>query len=952
MLQHPVALILLAVVPLLAFAAMRLAPRIGRARAWTSAGIRSLLVGLLALALAQPLLPQGSRNVTVAVILDRSRSVSEPALDSAVQWVQEALQGQERQSEDRVALVHVAAEAIPGAMPSPEAQVSLDIPPGLRDASSLAGGIELARAMLPQDTRNRLLLISDGLDTEGTLSAAHSSDTPIDVLVLPVDRPRDVRIERISAPARAPEGGVIEMDLVVHAAAPASGRIVIRRNGTPVPLGPDQQVQGLSLTLPKGTTVLPLQVVAGEALTRLEASWIPDVRQGDAPENDHGRAIVLSAQTGRVLLVGTDERALEGMLSSLAGSGIDAKIGTPADLAQGAASLASIDALVLVDLPRWALPTRFDTLLARWVESSGGGLLMTGGHQALGAGGWIGSDVEGVLPVDLEPPAQRQIQRGALVLLMHSCEMERGNHWGRVICETAIEALSSADLVGIIEYNPSSGRPHWPLDLAPAGDKVAALQAAARLTFGDMPDFAPSMEDAVAALEAADAGQKHIVIVSDGDPQPPSVDLLERMRSADIAATTVLVGGHGRAEDTLRMERIARFTGGEFHDVRDASQLPGIMIEAAQLATRSLVQEEVAPVATTSAAPGPLKGITLPPPIDAWVVTAPRDAPAATPWVVKGTQGDDPLVAWWHRGSGRSVVVTVPPAAGWTPQWNNWGDRDRFWQALVSWLRPTPDEGEWALQARQGEGPRVEVTLEAANEATQDVLPVTRSVVLAPDGSTRMLDLRPTGPGRATGGFVMDQPGEWVVASAVEGTDGAGPIQLRAALAQAWPDEDRASVADTAAMHRLAQATGGRVHALDGDPLEAALFDRTGLDVLVAPSPLWPWLVIAAAILLPIDVAVRRLVLKTQEGTMITVAPTPRAQATSSDGSPSPSTPRAADRAATSTNQPPASSESKPVASDRVDDPSGASEQADESNAMDRLRAARRRGRGQEEDLS
>ena len=207
---------------------------------------------------------------------------------------------------------------------------------------------------------------------------------------------------------------------------------------------------------------------------------------------------------------------------------------------------------MLVNTPRWAFTPQFETALRIWVERTGGGLLMTGGSQAFGAGGWIGSSLEVTLPVLLDPPAQRQVQRGALVLIMHSCEMERGNYWGRRICETAIESLSSRDLVGIVEYASRRGDASWAFPLQEAGDRVAALQAARQLSYGDMPDFGPSMRASLDALRDVEAGQKHIVLISDGDPQPPSVETLQGMQAAGITVTTVQVGGHGRQEANRR----------------------------------------------------------------------------------------------------------------------------------------------------------------------------------------------------------------------------------------------------------------------------------------------------------------------------------------------------------------------------------------------------------------
>ena len=159
------------------------------------------------------------------------------------------------------------------------------------------------------------------------------------------------------------------------------------------------------------------------------------------------------------------------------------------------------------------------------------------------------------------------------------------------------------------------------------------------------------------------------------------------------------------------------------------------------------------------------------------------------------------------------------------------------------------------------------------------------------------------------------------------------PIALRAATAQAWPDEDRARHANVAALTHVAEATGGRVHTLAAEPHDAALFSREGLDRLTAPATIWPWLVIAAAVLLPIDVAVRRLVLRRSDAPGVAVG---RGVQRTPVGPPTCASPSAGTPAA-------------PVTPARQHDEDALDTETAE--AMDRLRAARRRGRAQEEDL-
>ena len=73
-------------------------------------------------------------------------------------------------------------------------------------------------------------------------------------------------------------------------------------------------------------------------------------------------------------------------------------------------------------------------MVAQYVHDTGGGLVMIGGPQTFGAGGWEGSRLEKELPVTMEVPAQRQIPKGALVL-MHGPGRGAGRQLlGRAMC--------------------------------------------------------------------------------------------------------------------------------------------------------------------------------------------------------------------------------------------------------------------------------------------------------------------------------------------------------------------------------------------------------------------------------------------------------------------------------------------------------------------------------------
>ncbi len=67
---------------------------------------------------------------------------------------------------------------------------------------------------------------------------------------------------------------------------------------------------------------------------------------------------------------------------------------------QSVAALLAYDVIVLSNVPRSSLSDEVIEWLEEWIGKRGGGLVMAGGPQSFGAGGWAGSAVERMLPVE------------------------------------------------------------------------------------------------------------------------------------------------------------------------------------------------------------------------------------------------------------------------------------------------------------------------------------------------------------------------------------------------------------------------------------------------------------------------------------------------------------------------------------------------------------------------
>ena len=840
---------------------------LSRTKANITFAVRAVVILLLTAALARPVWEKRGEGLTVTVILDRSQSIPLPLKRSSLEFLRRATEAK-RHREDRLAVITVAKDATIVAMPDKFSALGEVQEPADLDATNLAAAIRLALAIMPDDTANRIVLASDGNETEDSVLAAaelaKANDVRIDVLVLQYEHANEVIFERIAAPARARLGQSANIKLVLRSQGSATGRITLRMNEQYLDLNGAEEGNALSVALEPGLTVIPVTIsLESSGPVQFDAVFEADrASDDDISMNNRAVAVTFVGGEGKVLII--DDGAVESqyLVAALTESDIAVDIQGTAALARGAVYLSGYDAVVLANIPRYAITDEDDRTLHAYVHDLGGGLVMLGGPQSFGAGGWIDSEVAKVLPVKLDPPQTRQMPRGALALIMHSTEMPQGNFWGQKVAIAAIEALSRLDYVGIIDFNWQAGGSAWEFGPELAGDKSAPIAAAKKMVMGDMPDFGSSMQMALDGLVPLPAGQKHVIIISDGDPAGPSQKLLDGFLAAKITISTVLIAGHGSPADVTKMRTIANYTGGTaYGPIRNPTKLPQIFIKEAQLVSRSLIVEgDTYQPQIISRLPGPIEGFVSVPSIDGYVLTAPRAGLSQIPMVNSTTEGADPIYAHWNYGLGKAIAYTSDLTGRWGSRWAGWEELRSFWEQSIRWvMRPSAPANMIVNTTLQGDRAVVEVEALDVDASFLNFLR-TSAVVLRPDSTAQPLVLQQIGPGRYRGEFRTDTDGAYLVNINFVGGSPETPIagNIQAAVSVPYPREYRAVQHNAALLGELAERTGGRV--LSGiDPSLVDLFDREGLEVPKSPKSIWDLLAIIAAALFLLDVAGRRL---------------------------------------------------------------------------------------------
>ena len=481
------------------------------------------------------------------------------------------------------------------------------------------------------------------------------------------------------------------------------------------------------------------------------------------------------------------------------------------------------------------------------VKDWGIGLIMVGGENAFGPGGYQDSPVERALPVSMDVKQRRVMPSGALVVILHTCEIAQGNYWGQQIALAALRVLSASDEYGVILYDWQGGE-KWLFPLQKVNDKtkMAALIRSAQP--GDMPSFINAFKLAHAGLKNSNASIKHVVVISDGDPAYPNDDAILAMVADKITISSVGISPHA-PEMTARLAHVANVGRGRYYEPADPSSLPQIFIKEAATVRRALIFEEPFKPTMTLASEI-VKGIGASeyPTLRGYVLTSPKQLAE----IPLSTHLKDPLLAHWQYGLGRAVAFTSDAKPRWAADWMGWAKFEQFWVQVVRWCSRNVEDAGLRVQS-EVTGDRARVLIDALDKDGQFLNNIEfTGNVIAPGKQEIGLRVEQTGPGRYEAEFDVNEVGTHYLSLRYTGAEGK-PALYTHGLVVPYSAEYAELSANEKKLVEVAEKTGGRVLKVEDD-----LFART-----FNPEPqyadTWPLLLLIAVLLMPFDVFMRRV---------------------------------------------------------------------------------------------
>ena len=791
-------------------------------------GVRALIILLLVLALAQPHLVVKVKGRSIVYLLDQSRSVE----GDYSSWIGDSLKAMD--SRDRAAVMGFGRDT------SLLKPFSMDQLPALASSADaeftdLAGSLESAYSLLP-GSGGRIVLISDGLenigDALGLGEMLAAAGVPVDVVPVPVKEKLDAAVSNISLPKNTWPGQQVVAEVTVEATAATTAELTVFFGGN---LAWRQQ---LEISPGVQSFSVPL-IVGGQGLQRVRATLDPIADSEVRNNSIDGLTFVQSPP--RILIVEGVAGKGAALKKVLEGAGLEADTVAVAEANLNPVALAGYRGIILVDLPAYKLEEKEISSLETFVRVLGGGLVAVGGKSSFGPGLYEDTLLEAMLPVKMTVEDKEEMPGLDMVLVIDRSSSMSGEklNMAKNAAIQALELLKEDDRLGVVTFDSEY---KVELQLTSLAKKDDIANVIASIGSGGGTAIYPGLAQGVAMLGEGEK-VKHIILLSDGqDGTSYSYDpLLAEAQAKGISISTIALGD---GADLRLMESLAAKGNGRSYIVTQGQELPSVFLQETALAGGEwLVEEDFIP---SLLHPDTLAIAGNTPLFHGYVASTAK--PVAE--VLLTTHRDHPLLARWQYGLGRTAAFTSDTFGMWSREFLAHPGFASLWLDIVNWTVPTGQGADIALESRlEGAGAEISALLGSPLEEGEQ-LAVT---LVDAEGKTQVLELLPAGGGRYAAGLEHIAQGVYLI-SASRLKDGKVISHAQGGFAVPYPAEFG-------------------IHNLSGEALLTALAERTGGRVLTKPAEVFStekavsrrltditwWLLLAAIIAWPADIALRRL---------------------------------------------------------------------------------------------
>jgi Mg-chelatase subunit ChlD len=811
------------------------------------ATLRSLVVAGFAIALARPSWITEQSKVATVALIDVSDSVSEKQLAAARTYVDQLAAAT---GDGTLQLITFAEKPqVVRAEDGKSLAESIKRHSGAGAGSDIQSAMQLAYGIYPEGYLPRMVVVSDGNQTVGDIAVEAYRAKELGVKVswrtFDQDKTSEIRVVGLTTPDDLKVGQPFEVTAEVWSTEPQNATLTLMQDEFVNPLEGTKKVE-----LREGKNLIKFKSEAKRAgATTYRVSLTKFEKDSEKANNAavttapvKGKPNILYVEGGMLREPGSAAyfaRALEH-------ENMDVTVRGPAGLPSTAKEMEKFDLVVVSDVPAHLVGAGQMAALDAYIHA-GGGMVMAGGQDSFGSGGYQNTRMEQILPVRFDSEKIKEQPDIALALVidrsgsMQGPKLEAAKESARV----TTEVLSPNDYIAVVAFDSEA---HVLVRPQRAANRMRISSDIARLTSGGGTNIFPGLKEAYEILQGINAKVKHVIVLSDGEaPTDGIAELVQDMRASRI--TVSCVGVQGADRNLLSM--IADGGEGRLYMVEDLGALPKIFMKETQEAQKSQLVEDRVHVRVAKRVEA-IEGVNIEsaPPLHGYVTTKPKP----TGEVILISDLGEPILARWRYGAGTSVAWTSDVKNRWSVDWLRWGSYPKFWAQVVRTSMRRKVYDSYDLYAKVADG-RALITVDAVDSGDKFVNELDTKLEVIDPATNKVAQTIPmdqTAAGRYTANFPIQKYGSYLL-KAVHQRGGRTVAESLGSVAMSYPLEYLRTSPNPDPMKHAAQVSGGT------ELKEPAKIFDPGTESVSYTQDLWPYVLLGVVALFLLDLYAKRV---------------------------------------------------------------------------------------------
>lgn len=544
-------------------------------------------------------------------------------------------------------------------------------------ATNLEEAVAMAIAQLPKESAGRIVLITDGNENEGSLKSIApeviASGCTFEIKKLDEDMSDEVYVSDMSIPSQSNIGENFNIEVEVESNVACDATVKLYAGRT---LKGEKRVH-----LQKGTNQLIFTDTQGAEGLKTYKVVVESEKDTITVNNEYSAYTNIEIQMPLLIVEGVDGNAYnyKKMLDAM---DVEYTSATPGTVPTDMATLMQYSAVVFVDVFEGDLRDGFLPVLNDYVKNNGGGFIITGGSNSYALGGYRDTIIEDMAPVNMDLNPENEVPDMAMVMVIdHSGSMDAYEgvqtrlDLAKESAAAAIDYLRPTDSVEVIVFDDTYSKA---VPFTKVDDPEDIKKKIAKIPDGGGTSIYPALQAAVRDINEQNAMIKHIILLTDGEDYNEDYDdLLEIIKGAGITLSCVAVGDNTNAQ---LLERLALEGNGRIFYSDATTDLPRIFAQEVFLASNTYLVNEVF-VPTVTSNDQIIRGLTDEgmPALYGYVATTKKDRAIQ---VLESYQ-NDPILAYWQYGLGKTVAWTSDVSGEWTAEYSNWDKYMVLWNNII-----------------------------------------------------------------------------------------------------------------------------------------------------------------------------------------------------------------------------------------------------------------------------